>query len=127
MCRIQPSCANRDIMISKGRFRRCLMAQFVVRNIEDAVKLRLQRRATLNGRSMEEEVREILRSATNEENVRSSGVGTEIASLFSKVGLVSDIPELKGHEIEPVEFEENEIRARKHREHSHWPRATSKN
>src|SRR5271157_4462427 len=65
---------NRDIMISKGRFRRCSMAQFVVRNIEDAVKLQLQRRAAQNGRSMEEEVREILRSATNEENVRSSGV-----------------------------------------------------
>src|SRR5271157_912305 len=112
MCRIQPSCANRDIMISKGRFRRCLMAQFVVRNIENAVKLRLQRRAVRNGRSMEEEVREILRSAINEENVPSGGVGTEIASLFSKVGIVSDIPELRGYEIEPVEFEENVMQAR---------------
>jgi antitoxin FitA len=98
------------------------MAQFVVRNIEDGVKLRLQRRATRNGRSMEEEVREILRSAINEENVPSGGVGTEIASLFSKVGIVSDIPELRGHGIEPVEFEENVMRARRDREQSPWPR-----
>ncbi len=91
------------------------MAQFVVRNIEDAVKARLRRRATRNGRSMEEEVREILRNAINEENVPSGGVGTEIASLFSKVGLASDIPELRGHEIKPVEFEENARLARKDR------------
>jgi len=98
------------------------MAQFVVRNIEDEVKLRLQRRAMRNGRSMEEEVREILRSATNEENVPSGGVGTEIASLFSKVGLDSDIPELRGHGIKPVEFEEDVIHARKDREQSPGPR-----
>jgi len=41
------------------------MAQLVVRNIDDATKARLQRRAKRNGRSMEEEVREILRSATH--------------------------------------------------------------
>jgi len=98
------------------------MAQFVVRNIENAVKARLQRRATRNGRSMEEEVREILRNAINEENVPSGGVGTEIASLFSEVGLASDIPELRGHEIKPVEFEENARLARKDRERSPWPR-----
>ena len=92
------------------------MAQFVVRNIENAVKLRLQRRATRNGRSMEEEVREILRCAINEENVPSGGVGTEIASLFSKAGLASDIPEMQGYGIEPVEFNENTIPARKDRE-----------
>jgi antitoxin FitA len=103
------------------------MAQFVVRNIEDAVKLRLQRRAARHGRSMEEEVREILRSALNEENVPSGGVGTEIASLFSRVGLVADIPELKGHAIEPVEFEENVTDARKHREQAHGRRPTGKN
>jgi antitoxin FitA len=99
-----------------------LMAQFVVRNIENAVKLRLQRRATRNGRSMEEEVREILRGATSEESVPSGGVGTEIASLFSKAGIVSDIPELRGHELQPFEFEENAIPARKDRERPPRPR-----
>jgi plasmid stability protein len=41
------------------------MAQFVVRNLEQSLKDRLQRRAKRNGRSMEEEVREILRGALN--------------------------------------------------------------
>jgi antitoxin FitA len=40
------------------------MAQLIVRNIENEVKARLQRRAKRHGRSMEEEVREILRDAT---------------------------------------------------------------
>jgi antitoxin FitA len=39
------------------------MAQLVVRNLEDAVKRRLKRRADKHGRSMEEEVRDILRAA----------------------------------------------------------------
>jgi len=105
------------------------MAQFVVRNIENAVKLRLQRRAIRNGRSMEEEVREILRSAINEENVPSGGMGTEIAALFSKASIVADIPELRGHGIEPVEFEEEITQARRDRKQSprqHRVRSTNK-
>ena len=70
------------------------MAQFVVRNLENAVKARLQRRAKRHGRSMEEEVREILRVAVHEEDVPSAGLGTEIAGLFAKGGLDSDVPEL---------------------------------
>lgn len=81
------------------------MAQFVVRNIENAVKARLQRRARRNGRSMEEEIRDILRSAAVEEPVPSGGLGTEIASLFGKAGIESDIPELRGHKVKPVHFE----------------------
>ncbi len=82
------------------------MAQFVVRNIENAVKARLQRRARRNGRSMEEEVRDILRDAVNGEDVPAGGLGTEISALFAKVGLDSDIPELRGHEIKPPSFKD---------------------
>jgi plasmid stability protein len=81
------------------------MAQLVVRNIENAVKARLQRRARRNGRSMEEEVRDILRSASVEEPLATGGLGTEIADLFTKVGLESDIPELRGHQVKPADFE----------------------
>ncbi|MBZ5612640.1 MAG: Arc family DNA-binding protein [Acidobacteriia bacterium] len=81
------------------------MAQFVVRNIENVVKTRLQRRARRNGRSMEEEIRDILRNAAVEEPLPSGGLGNEIAALFAKVGLESDIPELRGHAIKPFEFE----------------------
>lgn len=80
------------------------MAQFVVRNIDDAVKARLQRRAKRNGRSMEEEVRDILRSATHEESAPAGGLGTELAGLFANTGLDSDIPELGGHQIKPPSF-----------------------
>jgi plasmid stability protein len=83
------------------------LAQFVVRNLENMVKARLQRRARRNGRSMEAEVRDILRSAvTQESEIPSGGLGTEISGLFAKVGLDSDIRELRGHEISPPSFDE---------------------
>jgi plasmid stability protein len=81
------------------------MEQLIVRNIETTVKARLQRRAKRHGRSMEEEVREILRNAVHEEDEPAGGLGTEMSSLFAKVGLDSDIPELRGHEIKPASFE----------------------
>lgn len=82
------------------------MGQLVVRNIENSVKAGLQRRAKRHGRSMEEEVRDILRNVVNEEDGEpAGGLGTEITRLFSKVGLNSEIAELRGHKIRPVSFE----------------------
>jgi len=80
------------------------MAQFVVRNLENGVKAKLQSRARRHGRSMEEEVREILRGAVHEEKTAAGGLGTEIAALFSKTGLTTEIPELRGHTIKPAKF-----------------------
>jgi antitoxin FitA len=82
------------------------VAQLVVRNIEADVKLRLQRRARRHGRSMEEEVRDILRNAAREPDTPGGGLGTEIASLFANIGLDADILELRGHEIEPPSLDE---------------------
>ncbi len=81
------------------------MAQFVVRNLEDEVKARLRRRATRHGRSMEEEVRDILRNAVKKEDAPAGGLGTEISSLFAKAGLDADIPELRGYTIKPASFD----------------------
>jgi plasmid stability protein len=81
------------------------MAQLVVRNIEESVKSRLQRRAARRGRSMEEEVRDILRDAVKEEETSAGGLGTAISSRFSKLGLKFEIPELRGHKIRPVSFD----------------------
>lgn len=39
------------------------MARFIVRDLEDGVNRRLKRRAERHGRSMEEEIRDILRDA----------------------------------------------------------------
>lgn len=81
------------------------MGQLVVRNIENVAKDKLQRRAKRHGRSMEEEVRDILRNIANEEDVPAGGLGTEISGLFTKAGLDSDIAEFRGQEIRPPSFE----------------------
>lgn len=81
------------------------MGQLVVRNIENAVKTRLQRRARRHGRSMEEEVRDILRSAVSAEETPSGGLGTDISRLFIKAGLSTDVGELRGHAIAPAKFD----------------------
>lgn len=84
------------------------MAQLVVRNLENTVKAKLQRRAKRHGRSMEEEVREILRDATKDENRPQGGLGTKIAARFRKIGLKpgEEIPELRGFTIEAPDFGE---------------------
>lgn len=81
------------------------MAQLVVRNLEDAVKKRLQRRAARHGRSMEEEARDILRNALKQDEAPQRGLGTEIAAMFRKSGLDADIAELRGHRAKPAEFD----------------------
>jgi len=84
------------------------MAQLIVRKLEESVKTNLQRRAKRHGRSMEEEVREILRDAAKNEQSGRQGLGTRIASRFRKVGLREgeEFPELKGFTIEPPDFAE---------------------
>jgi plasmid stability protein len=82
------------------------MAQLVVRNIEAEVKKKLQRRAIRHGRSMEEEVRDILPNAVKDEGRGAAGgLGSEIAALFAGIGLDSDIAELRGHPIKPASFD----------------------
>lgn len=81
------------------------MAQFVVRNIENSVKAGLKRRAERHGRSMEEEVRDILRDAVHERGSDGGGLGTSIAALFRDFELDGEIPELRGHTIKPPRFD----------------------
>jgi plasmid stability protein len=80
------------------------MAQMIVRNLEDAVKRKLQRRAARHGRSMEEEVREILRNAVKDEARPERGLGTEIAELFRGIELDEPIKEFKIN-IKPAKFD----------------------
>jgi plasmid stability protein len=81
-------------------------AQFVVRNLEPEVKRRLQKRAARHGCSMEDEVRDILRNAVKDEAESASGLGTDIARLFANCGLKEEIPELRGHILQPPSFDE---------------------
>ena len=82
------------------------MAQLVVRNLEEKVKARLQRRARRNGRSMEEEVRDILRHAANQPEAPQVGLGTQLASLFVGKGYNFEVEELRGNPVLPASFDE---------------------
>lgn len=84
------------------------MAQLVVRNLEESVKLRLQRRAKRHGHSMEEEVRDILRNAANERDEPSRGLGSDIASLFAGKGYNFEGEELRGHPVKPALLDDEE-------------------
>lgn len=81
------------------------MAQLIVRNLEEEVKARLRQRASRHGRSVEEEVRDILRNATRGEGKRKKGIGTAFSRLFSGVGLKQDFPELKGMVTKVADFD----------------------
>jgi len=84
------------------------LAQLVVRNLEQDVKARLQKRAKRHGRSMEEEVRDILRDAVKKEDQPAEGLGTRIANRFKGIGLREgeEIQEWRGFPVRPAEFEE---------------------
>lgn len=80
------------------------MAQFIVRQLEDDVKARLKRRAERHGRSMEEEVRHILRNVVKEENKRVPRLGSRITARFKKAGLTTELPELHGQPARSADF-----------------------
>jgi plasmid stability protein len=82
------------------------MAQFVVRQLEDDVKRRLQRRAKRHGRSMEEEVRHILRNAAKEEGRAVHKLGSRIAARFETIGLTKALPELRGTPVRPADLDD---------------------
>jgi plasmid stability protein len=85
------------------------MAQILVRNLEDRLKGRLQRRAKRHGRSMEEEAREILRNALREDETPKRGLGSEMVALFSGQGIGlkegEEIPEIRGFRMQVPKFE----------------------
>jgi plasmid stability protein len=80
------------------------MAQFIVRHLEEDVKARLIRRAKRHGRSMEDEVRHILRNAAKEEGKPIARLGSRISARFRKAGLTADLPELRGRSPRSADF-----------------------
>ena len=62
------------------------MASITIRNLDDGVRTLLRVRAAGNGRSMEEEVRLILREAVEPETMHEKGLGTAIHELFKPFG-----------------------------------------
>jgi plasmid stability protein len=86
------------------------VAQILVRKLEDRIRTRLEQRARRNGRSMEAEVREILREALKEDEPQKGGLGSEMAALFSGQGIGlrdgEEIPEIRGMRMQIPSFEE---------------------
>ena len=69
------------------------MASITVRNLDDGIKRRLRIRAAENGRSMEQEARDILKTALDEEAAPARNLGTAIHELFKPFGGVElEIP-----------------------------------
>lgn len=104
------------------------MEQLVVDEIEDEVLEKLQERARCHGRSTEDEVREILRTAVITETAAPVGLGTQLEEIFSDAiktegddrpglgtriaarfrdtGLKEEIPELRGYPAQPADFDD---------------------
>ncbi len=80
------------------------MAQLVVRDLEEEVKRRLQRRARRHGRSTEAEVREILRAAVASDRDTPSPLGSRLAARFAGIGLERPIAELRGQAAQAASF-----------------------
>jgi plasmid stability protein len=83
------------------------MAQLIVRNLEDDIRDRLRVLAAAHGRSMEEEVREILRAAVlRMEGEPELGLGTRLARHFRGFKLAEgEIGELRGHPAKPANLD----------------------
>ena len=80
------------------------MAQFVVRNLEDDVGKRLRALAESHGRSVEEELRQIIRQAVSRPKRARGKLGTRMASRFAKRRLRGDIEEWRGHAARPADL-----------------------
>jgi plasmid stability protein len=69
------------------------MICLVIRNLEKSVIARLKRRAEHHSQSLDDEIREILRYAVDDEEPAGEGLGTLIARRFAGKGLDFEIPE----------------------------------
>jgi len=67
------------------------MGSLTLHNIDDSLKASLRMRAAANGRSMEEEARQILRQALLRKK-SSVGIGTRISQRFAAAGGI-DLPD----------------------------------
>ena len=82
------------------------MAQLLVRQLDDAVKSALQRRARAHGHSTEEEVREILRRAVQSDQGVPVRLGSAIAERFRDAGVDADLLEIRGHPVRGADFDD---------------------
>ena len=81
------------------------MASITVRDIEDDMNIRLRIRAAENGRSVEEEVRSILRTALNSQPATRQNLASAIRARIAPMGGVElELPP-RPPMREPVRFD----------------------
>ena len=82
------------------------MASLTIRNLDDALKMRLRIRAAERGRSMEEDARHILRRTLLDEEEPATNLATLAHELFGpEHGVDLDVPE-RDPVREPPSFEQ---------------------
>jgi plasmid stability protein len=86
------------------------MAQLVVRNLEEDLKARLQRRADRHRHSIEEEVRDILHNAAEAEERTAVPLGSRLRNRFAHIGFDQDIAKLRAPIIARAKPERREPR-----------------
>jgi plasmid stability protein len=62
------------------------VASITIRNLDDSVKSRLRIQAAVHGRSMEDEARDILRSALSREPTQQGNLAATIRARFAPLG-----------------------------------------
>lgn len=80
------------------------MSQMTIRNVDDDLKQRLRVRAAHNGRSMEEEARQILRRALSRSDAPRNDLAAVIRERFRVLGGVELEPMKRGAARRPPDF-----------------------
>ena len=82
------------------------MAHIIVRNLEKIVSERLRAQAKANGRSIEEELRQIIRKSVLRESAAPNKLCSLMVERFSGIGLDEDLELLPRQEARAAEFDE---------------------
>jgi plasmid stability protein len=80
------------------------MASITIRRLDESTKERLRRRAARHGHSMEEEARQILKTAVSQPLKSGSNLAAKIRKRFSAVGGVELPPVPREPAWEPIDF-----------------------
>jgi antitoxin FitA len=84
------------------------MASITIRNIDDRVKQALRVQAAENGRSMEEQLRHMLESATSSQNAKPLNLADEFMRRFDPLGGVELTSFAVGENLRQFFWEEDE-------------------
>lgn len=88
------------------------MASITIRNLDDPLKVRFRIQAAIHGHSMEEEARDILRSALSREPLQQRDLAAAIRARFVPLGGVKPPTFPRGPMRAPPPFDERSFSIR---------------